>query len=62
METHPSLPKRKHKLTDTTQHEVKKPAYDIESLRSCKKRERDLELEDDERSSKIPSKYLHYIV
>ena len=58
METHPSLPKRKHKLTDTTQHIVEKPAHDIDISRSHRKRKSDLELEDDEKPLKIPSKYM----
>ena len=58
IETHSSLTKGKHKLTDTTQHEVKKPAYDIDISRSHRKRKSDLELEDDEKPLKIPSKYM----
>ena len=60
METHPSLPKGKHKLTDITQHIVKKPAYDVDISRSHRKRKSDFELEDDEKSSKIPSEYYLY--
>ena len=55
METHPSLPKGKRKLTDTTQNEVKKPAHDIDISGSHRKRKSDLELEDDEKPLKIPS-------
>ena len=58
METHPSLPKGKRKLTDTTQNEVKKPAHDIDISRSHRKRKSDLELEDDEKPLKIPSEYM----
>ena len=58
METHSSLTVGKRKLTDTTQHEVKKPAYDIDISRSHRKRESDLELEDDEKPLKIPSEYM----
>ena len=58
METNPSLLKGKHKLTDITQHIVKKPAYDIST--SHRKRKNDFELEDDEKSSKILSEYYLY--
>ena len=62
METYPSLQKGKHKLTDITQDEVKKPAHDVDISRSHRKRKSDLDLEDDENPSKIPSEYYLYDV
>ena len=50
--THSSQPGRKHKLIDPVQHEIKKPAYDVESYHYTQKRKSDSNFEDEKASKK----------
>ena len=51
----------KHKLIDSVQHEIKKPAFDVESFHSAQKRKSDSNLEG-EKASKKPCESISVIL